>query len=271
MISLQYELNFINPNKEIKRLVPSRISREQKNKYIRKMGAKRTESKNGNFQYVSIVQGEFRVKVDRGTEGAEERVNKKGETVYELIYNEYDEVLLHSLEVAESEYGKQLKIFLKEKDNKKKFVVIQVPLDSGYAVSFLSRAMQIDLSKEISVKVFDIANKDEATGKEFKTKSLTISQDGAKLEKTWNKENAVPKSEPILDKKGNQIMKGSYPQFDSTVKEEFLENYVNEILTPKLQDYLKNDPEYMESQKVDADALTGEGALKDSEDDDLPF
>lgn len=263
MHTIQYQLNFDNPEKEIKRLVPSRISRKQKNKYIRKMSAKRNQSTSENFQYVSIVQGEFRVKTTKGTEGAEERTNKNGDTVHELIYNEYDEVFLHSLEVADSEFGKQLKIFLREASNKNKFVVIQVPLDSGYAVSFLSRAAQVDLSKEVSVKVFDIPNKDES-GKEFKTKSLTISQGGVKLEKTWNKENAVPKAEPMLDKKGNQIIKNGYPQFDTAVKEDFLEAYVNDVLNRKLQDHLLSDPEYMASQKVDADALTGEGALKEA-------
>lgn len=272
MLGIQFELNFDNPHQEIKRLVPSRVSREQKNKYIREMKAKRNDSKNGNFMYASIVQGEFHVKVDKETEGAIERTNKNKETVYELIYNEYEGIFLHSLEVSESEYGKQLKIFLRDAADKSKFVVIQVPLDSGYAVSFLSRAAQVDLNKEITVKVFDIPNKDEKTGKEFKTKSLTISQDGVKLDKTWNKENAVPRAIPILDTKGNQVSKGGYPQFDSSEKEEFLENYVNEVLTIKLNDHLKNDPEYMASQKVDADALSGEGELKAVEsDDDLPF
>lgn len=199
------------------------------------MKATRTTGTN-NFQYAQIVLGEFHVKVDKDTPGAIERTNKNGEQVFELVYNTLEDIYLHEVEVRESEYGNQAQIYLRHADNKDKFFVIQTQLNSGYAQSFLNRAKQVDLSKPVVVKVFEIENKDEL-GIEYKTKTITISQDGKLLDKTWTKENnPVPKAELLLDKKGNPIKKDGKEQYDSTEKENFFAKYINEVLNPWMKE-----------------------------------
>ncbi len=234
--SLQFKLNFNNPDKDLKTLIPSRRSREEKSKYIRTMKTERESRSNDNFQFAQIVKGEFRVKVTKETEGAEMRENKNGDEVYETITNKVSGVFLHRVEVAESEYGKQLKIFLRDEDAKEKFFVIQVPLNSGYAYSFLNRANNIDHKKPILVKVFDIENVSEKDGKTYKTKTLTIAQDGQLIAKSWNEETGIPKAEPIVDKKGKPVVKNGFAQFNYDAKEQWLEKYVDEVMTPVLME-----------------------------------
>jgi len=203
------------------------------------MNLKKRENSNDNFMFASIVGGDFRVEVPEGTEGAVQRENKNGKIVWELLFAEVGEVFIKSLEIVESEYGKQLKIFLQSKENEKKFFVIQVPLNSGYAYSFLNRVEGVDLEKEVTVKVFAIENKGEDE-KVYKTKTLVISQDGKSVEKKWEGDNKeVPKAEPITDKKGKVVIKNGFAQFDYTAKEEFLENYVNDNLQVKLTEFWK--------------------------------
>lgn len=205
------------------------------------MKTKRTSNNNDNFQFAQIVQGEFHVKVNSDTQGAIMRKNKNDVEVHELIYNEIEGVFLHEFEVTESDFGKQLKIYLRDEENKDKFFVIQVPLNSGYAFSILNRAKQVDLLKPVTVKVFDIENEAKDGGKPFKTKSITLSQNSEKVNKSWDKDNnPVPKPSPILDKKGNPIVKNGYEQYDYSEKEAYLENYVNETLVPAMKEVIKD-------------------------------
>lgn len=204
------------------------------------MRAKRTTGTSNNFQFAQIVNGEFHVKVEKETPGAIARENKNGVEVHELIYNELEGIYLHEIEIRESEFGKQLQIYLRDEEAREKFFVIQVPLNSGYAYSFLNRAKQVDLIKPVTVKVFEIENKGD-DGKDYKTKTITISQNGKMLEKSWSKENnPVPKPTLMLDKKGNTIKKGGYDQYDYTDKEMFLELYVMDELIPTMKEVIKD-------------------------------
>jgi len=252
--TIQYDLNWDDPHEDKKRLVSSRVSRKQKNNYTNKMKATRKERGSSNFQFASIVNGEFHIKVDPGTEGSVKRTNKNGIEVDELIYNEVSDLFFKALEVAETDFGKQLKVMLMHADNKDKYFVINVPLNSGYAKAVLNRAMNIDLGKTIEAKVFDIENK--AGDKVNKTRSITIYQNGEKVEQSWTKDNnPVPKVLPINDAKGKQRVKNGYPQWDYSLQELFLETYVNETVTPHLNSYWMNRDTTIEKTVGSTEAL----------------
>lgn len=65
--------------------------------------------------FYSVALGKFRKKVEEGTEGAEERVNKKGNTVHELCYDKM-EGLITRVEFKESPFGQALNVFLDDGD-----------------------------------------------------------------------------------------------------------------------------------------------------------
>lgn len=234
---------------------------------------KTTNNKRGlnNFMFASIVNGAFAVKVDKDTEGAVTRKNKNGVEVHELIFNEVDEVYVHDIEIRDTDFGKQMSIYLRDTEEtekgKHKFFVIQAQLNSGYAVSFLNRVQNVDLKKPVKVSIFEIENKDENDEtKIIKTKTIVIYQDGKSLDKIWTKDNnPVPKAEPVLDKKKVQVVKNGYPVFDSTEKEKFLQDFTENTVVPRLKDelkdlYTKEKPQVMDV--VDVEAEKG---------DDLPF
>lgn len=64
---------------------------------------------NTTTQFVSIVKGNFRVKVDERTEGAESRVNKNREKVWELVYSNLDGKI-KDISIEDSQFGEKMKI-----------------------------------------------------------------------------------------------------------------------------------------------------------------
>lgn len=231
------------------------------------MATRKKERGTDNFQYAGIVDGNFTIKVKEGTEGAVKRVNKKGDTIHELVFNEIYDVFLRGIEVKETEYGNQLQILLKEKENPEKHLTLQIPLESAFATSLMDRIENIDLAKTITLEIFKIKNVGD-DGKEYTTNVITVKQDGKTLERKYTKitkvngkdvkETTIPKSEPIM-KGGKQVKKNGYLAWDTTAREGFFTEIIQGGLSDKIENYWievgTNQNESDNKQETDVESL----------------
>lgn len=231
-------------------------------------GFKKSQRKNDLYSFANIIGGMFHVASNNTNPDALSRINKNNKEVFEIIADEMEEVYLHDVLVQETDFGKNLSITTRSHEDSKheenKFYVINCALNSGYAYSFLNRVKSVDLEKQITLKVFEIENKGE-DGKDYKSRTLGIYQDGKMIDKIWTKENnPVPKVVQMLDKKGKPVLKAGKPQWDDTEKVEFLENFIAKEVQPEIIQHTgatSNDTPKSTVAEVDSEAVT----------DDLPF
>lgn len=200
-------------------------------------GFTKRDNINERYSYANIMEGQFHLKCKESDEGAVSRTNKNKQIVWEQINDTLEDVFIHKVEERESDYGKQLQITCRENsDNSGKFFVIQCSLNSGYAFTFLSRITNVELDKPITLKVFEILNNGE--NGEYKTRSLTISQNGKTVDKLWTKENnPCPAVEVLKDKKGKEILKAGKKQYDDSARVEFLSDFINKEVLPDIIAY----------------------------------
>lgn len=229
------------------------------------MSFKKSERKNGTYQFANIIGGQFHVQSTKENPDAVARINKNDKEVYEIITDELDKVFLHDVIVQDSDFGKNLSITTRSHEDHKheenKFFVINCALNSGYAYTFLNRVKSVDFKKPITLKVFEIENKGE-DGKDYKTRTLGIYQDEKMINKLWTKENnPVPKPVQILDKKGKPVLKAGKPQWDDTEKVEFFQTFIESEVQPIIRSLVgaSNQPALSVSD-IDAD-----------EEDNLPY
>lgn len=187
------------------------------------MGA-RNKQKAENITYYSVMDGKFITKVDKGTEGSVTRKNKKGKTVTEMQFEEIFGKITNVKVKEHEEFGKRLIINLI--DNEGAEDQIEMPLSSSYAFGFLNRIANpaLDLSKEVSLKVYDIEDKE----KEGKIKKhFVIYQNGQKIENHYTKENpnGLPELVETQDEK---------KPYDDTARNEFFEKYISTELAAKI-------------------------------------
>jgi hypothetical protein len=92
--------------------------------------------------FLNIINGQFAVKVTKETEGAVARTNKKGETVYEMLYQKLFEVMITEMKIEKNDFGKQLAVTLQDgADN----FTLNVPVDSKYFDSWCAKIGNVDL------------------------------------------------------------------------------------------------------------------------------
>jgi hypothetical protein len=169
-------------------------------------------------KYITILNGKFCVRVEAGTPGAKERVNKVGKTVHEVFYDSFTGKLVN-IRTRDGEYGKTWEFDFRDKED---VYTLQLSYSNSYATNFLKMLPNVDLTKEMKVQP---SQKIE----DGKTKSsLFISQDGKTLKHAYTKDN--PNGLPPMV----QIMVKGKETWDDTDRLKFLEAMVNRDILPKL-------------------------------------
>lgn len=128
--------------------------------------------------------------------GITPRVNKNGETVYEIIATGIRGKVI-ALGLKQPEQGKEdfgAKIVFTMQSEQGEKAILECKFDSAYGRSFMQVLPDLDFSKEIEFEPYQYLNK--KTGKN--TTGMSVYQDGAKLD--WNYTRANPNGLPPLEK-----------------------------------------------------------------------
>lgn len=157
-----------------------------------------------------------KIKPEKYIEGLIERVNKKGEKVYE-IHKDYLKGYITSVDIEKNEeFGDNLKVVLRSGKIK---VVAGMKFNSAYGRSFLTKMMNIDLSKMVELEPFEF--QDKKTGKDVR--GILIFQDGNKILSRHTKEN--PNGMPPL----KSVIVNNKETWDSTEQIKFLLQQLDEF------------------------------------------
>ena len=175
------------------------------------------QSVTGN--YITIYQGKFSKRVPEGTEGAIERVNKKGKTVYEMFYDSLVGKLV-GIRTQDGSYGKNW--IFEIQDSGGEIFLLQLSYSNSYANKFLKMLPNIDVAQEMK-----ISPQMTIEGKKTIT-ALFVNQNGQAIKHFYTKD--VPKDLPQWVK----IKVSGEEVWDSTEQVEFLEAMVNKDIIPKL-------------------------------------
>jgi hypothetical protein len=169
-------------------------------------------------KYITILGGKFCVRVQQGTPGAVERVNKLNKTVYEVFYDSFTGKLVN-IRTRDGEYGKSWEFDFQDGGE---VYTLQLSYSNSYATNLLKILPNVDLTKEMKVQP---SQKIE----DGKTKSsLFVSQDGVTLKHAFTKDN--PNGMPPMEQK---TVKGQ-AVWDDTERLVFLQNMVDTEILPKL-------------------------------------
>jgi plasmid maintenance system killer protein len=179
------------------------------------MGLENREA--GNF--ITIYDGKFSQRVEKGEEGAVERVNKLKKTVYEKYHDSLTGKLV-SIKVKDGEYGKQWVFGFQDT---KDVYLLQLPFSNSFSKNILKMLPNADLTKEMRLTP---SSKVEADG--TKKYSIFINQDGQALKHAYTKDN--PNGLPPMTQ---VTVKGSLV-WDDTDQMIWLEKMVNDTIVPKL-------------------------------------
>ena len=169
-------------------------------------------------KFITILGGKFCQRVPEGTDGATQRLNKVGKTVWEKYYDSFTGYLV-SIKIQDSDYGKTWNFGFKAGDE---LYTIQLSYSNSFATAFLKTLPKVDLSKpmKLSPSVKDVDGKNRST--------LFVNQDDKALKHAYTKEapNGLPNMEQLTVK--GQLV------WDDTKRIEFLRAMVEKDILPKL-------------------------------------
>ena len=185
------------------------------------MGLNKNIGNEENVTYLSVIGGNISQKVAAGTPGAVMRVNKKGAEVHEMIHNNGITGIVVGLVVEESDYGQQLKVTIKDVDEK---FFLFFSVESKFFDSFASKIGSADLSKEITIRPFSFVPKD---GDGSKISGVTLTQGEVKLDYYFTEEDA--KGKPFIKKGTPKLTESKWKMF-KLAEREFLCEYINELI-----------------------------------------
>ena len=194
----------------------------------------------GNF--ITIYNGKFSKKIKKpdnivSPEDIEKflrennaiaRVNKLGETVYEIYHDSFTGKLV-GLKVKDGKYGKDWIFSFQDKGD---IYLLQLPYTNGFAKNIIKMLPNADLSKEMKVTPM---LKVEADG--TKKSSVFINQDGVALKHAYTRDNknGMPDMEEITVK-GVKV-------WDDTQQMIFLEKAIYNKYKPSLWSEILNSYE----------------------------
>jgi hypothetical protein len=172
--------------------------------------------------YLSLFAGKFTKKVKTPTENSVSRVNKKGVTVHELLYNTLADVTLMDIQkVRHENYGLQWEFHLKFMDEK---FILTLPYSSGPTKGILFRLPNVDVNKPMTL----VGHYFEGENGEPNKAAITITQNGSKVEYAYSKE--IPNGLPPLEK----IMVKGEEKNDDTKQMQFIEQMLDVSIRPQL-------------------------------------
>jgi len=175
-------------------------------------------------KYITILGGKFSVRTNKENPEAIERVNKVGNTVYEVFYDSFTGKIVN-IRTRDGEYGKSWEFDFQDGGE---IYTLQLSYSNSYATNILKMLPNIDLSKEMKVQ----PSQKMEDGK-IKS-SLFISQDGVTLKHAYTmaEPNGLP---PMV-----QIVVKGQTVWDDTERLAFLQEMVDRDIIPQLEGATKS-------------------------------
>ena len=180
------------------------------------MGLNQSQSKG---VFLSITNGKLVRQFPSATEKSVSRVNKMGREVHEEFYDSLTGYLT-DIKTKESEYGKSWVLVIKDNDGSYN---LDMKYSSGYSTSFLKAIPNADLTQLITLSPKLIVDGDK------KQSVLFISQNGKGLKHYWTKD--TPRDLPPMKK----VKVRGVDTWDDTERMDYLENYINVSILPKIK------------------------------------
>lgn len=168
--------------------------------------------------YITVLNGKFCQRVKEGTEGAVQRVNKLGNTVWEKFYDDFTAKLL-SIKTRDGAYGKSWIFDFRDREE---IYHLQLSYSNSYAKAFLKMLPNADVTKEMKLS----PSVKEVEGK--KKSSLFVNQGGVALKHAYTKDN--PNGLPPM----TQVTVKGEVVWDDTDQIAFLHDMVMRDIVPKL-------------------------------------
>jgi hypothetical protein len=207
---------------------------------------------NTNRTFLSVMNGKIVRRSKEGAEHAVSRVNKKGDTVWELPYDAVKGMITGIKTKEVSGFGKMWSILI-DVEGSDALDVIPCELSLGYtgnpANCFVCCIENVDLSRPVTFTAK--VNTFQVNGEDIQTTSLFLNQDGkaTKWAHTKDNPNGMPDKEKV-------IFKGK-EQWDNTKRMEWFE----ELIKTKIGTKLNVDPEPKEVVHMDIDPNPDQDSL----------
>ena len=168
--------------------------------------------------FVNVIGGKFSISVDKSTEGAVSRQNKKDVTVWELQYDTLDKVKIIGIEKKIGEFGASYEVKLKDFDRE---FILNLPYSGRVTNGLMFRLPNINLSEEVTLKTFKDKDTDKAV--------LFVTQGGKTVPAAYTKDNpnGLP---PMVQRKVKGV-----DTWDDTAQGEFIENMIVNTIVPKFK------------------------------------
>ena len=214
------------------------------------MGLNPIRNEGGSTIYLQIIEGQLRQKVKEGTPNAESRVNKKGDTVWELVHGSLTGSI-QSVDVRYNDVLSQNELIIILTDVGEVFK-ITLPLVSDFAQNFIDRLPNIPTGTVyMRPYCFEDKERKDKEGKPKLVKGISVhadSEKGQKIERFFTKDNILdkPQWKDGMSKKELAVWKIDTEEFYANTAKKYGAKFLN----PKSKS-------------------TPKTAVKD--DDDLPF
>jgi len=213
-----------------------------------------------NKIFYNIVNGKIVNKVKEDTPNAVKRENKKGDIVYELVWDSLDGIIAKLEFKDHQEYGKSLVITI---DEDGVLSQLQLSCNSKYFHSFVARIKACDLSANIKIVPFSFDDKEKKKrdGTPKVNTGITLYQDDNKIEPNITKENPLKDAPEFPKNTSDKIAMTTY----NVNMEKCQVAYINEIVidyTLPTTEETNKDNSSIEFQDFDENTLG---------DDEVPF
>lgn len=179
--------------------------------------------------FINTFQGNFTTRANSETEGAVKRTNKNNKLVYENHFNIMKDVLIQEFEKrASEEYGDSWNIKLAHAKSDETYT-LTLPYSGRLTMGVFFRLPNLDINKPMNLRLFWFADEEKA--------ALVIYQNDQKVEAFWTKDNKGDM--PELE----QVTVNNKPVWDSSKRMVFIENYLETVVKPKMNDIEAGQPD----------------------------
>lgn len=151
-----------------------------------------SNSKSERTTFANIVNGKFAIKTNQDNPNAVARVNKKNETVYEILHDKLEAKIV-SMKIEKDDYGKKLVIELEEAADR---YTLTLPVESKFFDHFCAKIGNVDRSQLVTIAPYSFVPRGEAQ----KKSGLNFYQNGVKVEYYFTDKDTKGKPMPASAK-----------------------------------------------------------------------
>lgn len=210
----------------------------------------------GGATYISIYNGQFEQRLKSAQEGSKIRTKKDGTEIHVLHFGSFTG-RIQDVKFEKGKYGLETHVIVQDATET---LQIQMKIDSGYSLDFMSRYGNINHNKDIEMTPLMYV---EGEKKSF---YFLMKQDGFKIERKWGKDTeGMPKWEWIEDE-----LDASKSHWNKNKQVKFLMDLVKGSMPELPASESGHSPEPLPSAGRSS-AQSETVASGEEEDDDLPF